>query len=210
MLMEDPRLQREGITSGVAIVVFIDGNNTNAAITFTEDVEKLIVANNLSGGVGGDYPLGAEAAKNIEESRIGQILIAGIAVFFVALYILSSTKRAMRIAIGTVAVGIALDGLAWYIGGRGIASSLSVLLGMGFAADYLSHASGEHILTGRDTMTRWWAAITSASAFALLGIVEFPPAQSTGRLLTLAILISVMLATFLSFKQSQIAVNTEL
>ena len=199
MLMDDSRLQKDGITTGVAIAVFIDGKNIDAGLIFKDDVEKLLATNNLSGGVGGELPTGAELAKSFDETRITQILVAGIAIFFVAHMILNSPIRASRIAIGTVAVGAALDGIAGLVGGRGITSSLSVLLGMGFAADYLSHASSEHSPTAMDTSARWWAAITSASAFVLLGIVTFPPAQNTGRLLTIGILISILLATCLSF-----------
>jgi predicted RND superfamily exporter protein len=199
MLMDDARLQKDGITTGVAIAVFIDGKNIDASLIFKDDVENLLATNNLSGGIGGELPTGAELAKKFDETRITQILVAGLAIFFVAHMILNSPIRASRIAIGTVAVGAALDGIASLIGGRGITSSLSVLLGMGFTADYLSHASTEHAPTAMDTSARWWAAITSASAFVLLGIVTFPPAQNTGRLLTIGILISIILATCLSF-----------
>ena len=199
MLMDDARLQKDGITTGVAIAVFIDGKNIDAGLIFKDDVDNLLATDNLSGGVGGELPTGAALAKRFDETRITQILIAGLAIFFVAHMILNSPIRASRIAIGTVAVGAALDGIAGLVGGRGITSSLSVLLGMGFTADYLSHASTEDAPTAMDTSARWWAAITSASAFVLLGIVTFPPAQNTGRLLTISILISIILATCLSF-----------
>ena len=199
MLMDDARLQKDGITTGVAIAVFIDGKNIDAGLIFKDDVDNLLATDNLSGGVGGELPTGAALAKRFDETRITQILIAGLAIFFVAHMILNSPIRASRIAIGTVAVGAALDGIAGLVGGRGITSSLSVLLGMGFTADYLSHASTEDAPTAMDTSARWWAAITSASAFVLLGIVTFPPAQNTGRLLTIGILISIILATCLSF-----------
>ena len=201
LFLDDPRLQSDGVTTGIAMIALIDGNNTDAALQFKKDVENLLESNNLSGLVGGDLPIGTEVANTFGETRISQIIFAGIAVFFVALYILNSTMRASRIAIGTVAVGIALDGLAWYLGGRGVASAPAVLLGMGFAADYLSHASGKHAPTRKDTEARWGAAITSASAFILLSVAVFPPAQSMGKLLTAAITISITLATLLSFNQ---------
>ena len=50
----------------------------------------------------------------------------------------------MRIAIGTVAIGLAVDGLASITGVRGVGTAPAVLLGMGFAAEYLAHASSGH------------------------------------------------------------------
>ncbi|MBT4406301.1 MAG: hypothetical protein HOC79_00310 [Euryarchaeota archaeon] len=69
---------------------------------------------------------------------------------------------------------------------------------MGFAADYLSHASVEHISTRKDSFARWRAAITSISVFILLGLTSFPPARNTGNLLTLSIIFSVILASCLA------------
>ena len=69
---------------------------------------------------------------------------------------------------------------------------------MGFAADYLSHASAGHKETKSDNFARWGAAITSVSLFILLTFAEFPPARQTGQLLAISILLSVILATSLS------------
>jgi len=79
----------------------------------------------------------------------------------------------------------------------------AVLLGMGFAADYLAHATAEHPPTRMDTYARWLAALTSVSIFAMIAFADFPPAMNTGQLLTASILFSVILATCLSFKQLQ-------
>jgi hypothetical protein len=106
--------------------------------------------------------------------------------------------KASRIAAGTVAIGIAVDGMASIIGSRGVHTAPAVLLGMGFAADYLSHASGDHYSTKQDNYARWGAAISSASIFILLGMANFPPARNTGRLLSISILFAVILATSLS------------
>ena len=155
--------------------------------------------NDLEGDIGGDLVAGAELAKEFGETRILQIIFAGIAVFIVTLYLLRSPIKASRIAIGTIAVGIAVDGMASIIGSRGVHTAPAVLLGMGFAADYLSHASAEHPSTKQDNFARWGAAISSVSIFLLLGFATFPPAQNTGRLLTISILFAVILATCLSF-----------
>ena len=83
----------------------------------------------------------------------------------------------MRISIGTIAVGAAVDGFASLIGERGVSTAPAVLLGMGFAADYLSHASAGHKETKSDNFARW---------------------GQTGQLLAISILLSVILATSLS------------
>ena len=69
---------------------------------------------------------------------------------------------------------------------------------MGFAADYLSHASAEHLPTKSDNAARWGAGITSISIFFLLGFATWPLAKNSGRLLSISVLISIILATFLS------------
>ncbi len=194
----DVRLQRDGVTTGVAIAVMIDGQNADAALGFYEDVEQLLQSEDVSGQVGGDLVIGASLAKSFEDTRITQILAAGLAVFLVSFLVTNSTKRALRIAIGTIAIGASVDGMASIVGDRGVNTAPAVLLGMGFAADYLSHASAEHPPTRKDTFARWGAAITSVSVFILLSFAVFPPAKSTGQLLSLSILFSVLLATCLA------------
>ncbi len=194
----NPLLKNEGVTTGVAISVLIDGNFADAAIDFSEDVRFLLSENDLNGNVGGQLISGAELAKDFGENRVYQILFAGMAVFIVAYILLRSPLRASRIAIGTIAIGAAVDGMASIIGSRGVHTAPAVLLGMGFAADYLSHASGEHPSTKQDNYARWGAAISSISIFLLLGFSVFPPAQNTGRLLTISILFAAILATCLS------------
>jgi len=194
----NPILENEGVTTGVAISVLIDGNFADAAIDFSEDVRFLLSENDLNGNVGGQLISGAELAKDFGENRVYQILFAGMAVFIVAYILLRSPLRASRIAIGTIAIGAAVDGMASIIGSRGVHTAPAVLLGMGFAADYLSHASGEHPSTKQDNYARWGAAISSISIFLLLGFSVFPPAQNTGRLLTISILFAAILATCLS------------
>ena len=196
--VEDARLQRDGVTTGVAIAVLIDGQNADAALQFLEDVEELLESNGFTGIVGGDLPIGASLARSFEDTRVTQIVAAGCAVFAVSVAITNSPKRAVRIAIGTIAIGAAVDGMASIVGARGVITAPVVLLGMGFAADYLSHASVEHIPTRKDTFARWGAAITSISVFVLLGLTSFPPARNTGNLLSLSILFSVVLASCLA------------
>ena len=95
-------------------------------------------------------------------------------------------------------IGIAVDGLASYIGGRKVSTAPAVLLGMGFAADYLSHATISDKRDRSDDYARWGAALTSLSIFALVIFSRFPPAQDTGQLLSLSIILSALLATFAS------------
>ena len=192
------RLQHEGITSGVAIAVFIDGQNSEAAIQFMDDLDLLMERNQIDGVVGGDLPTGAQASKTFEESRITQILSAGLVIFIVAYFALRNPKQAARIAVGSIAIGAAVDGMATLFGGRGVNTALAVLLGMGFAADYLSHASADHRPTRLDMSARWGAALSSVSVFFLLSMTTFPPAKNTGQLLTISILFSAILATCLA------------
>ncbi|MEE3309874.1 MAG: hypothetical protein VX230_00065, partial [Candidatus Thermoplasmatota archaeon] len=176
----------------------IDGRNSDAAVQFTEDVEELLHINGMEGVVGGDLPVGAKAAETFEKTRVTQILAAGVAIFLVAFIALRVPIQAARIAIGAVAIGAAVDGMASIFGGRGVNTALAVLLGMGFAADYLSHASAEHRPTKLDMSARWWAALSSISVFVLLAMTTFPPARDSGRLLSVSILFSVILATCLA------------
>ena len=199
ILMNDFRLIEDDVTKGVAIAAFIDGENADAALDFKYDVEELLEINNFSGVIGGDLPIGAELAKSFDNSRIIQILLAGFAVFMAAYFITGSYQKALRIAIGTVAIGIAVDGFASHLGGRKVSTAPAVLLGMGFAADYLSHASVNEKRDRSDDYARWGAALTSLSIFALVVFSKFPPAQDTGQLLSISILLSALLATFASF-----------
>ena len=196
--VEDARLQRNGVTTGVAIAVLIDGQNGDAALQFLDDVEELLESNGFTGKVGGDLPIGASLARSFEDTRVIQIVAAGCAVFAVSAVVTHSPKRAARIAIGTIAIGAAVDGMASIVGERGVITAPVVLLGMGFAADYLSHASVDHIPTRKNTYARWGAAITSISVFIMLGFTTFPPAKNTGNLLSLSILFSVVLASCLA------------
>ena len=83
--------------------------------------------------------------------------------------------------------------------GRSINTATTVLLGMGFAADYLSHASSEHQQTKNDMVARWGAGITSISIFCWLSFATWPLAKNSGRLLTISLLLSLIIATILSF-----------
>ena len=198
-LFQDLRLQKDGVTTGVSIAVFIDGRNSDAAMQFSDDVEGLMAENGMEGVVGGDLPIGAKAADTFENTRVTQILSAGVAIFLVAFIALRVPIQAGRIAVGAVAIGAAVDGMASIFGGRGVNTALAVLLGMGFAADYLAHASAEHRPTKLDMSARWWAALSSISVFILLAMTSFPPARDAGRLLSISILFSVILATCLAF-----------
>ena len=204
-IMEDHRLQDGGVTTGVAIAVFIDGGNADAALQFLDDVTDLMEAKDVSGVIGGELVVGASLAKDFEDSRITQIIAAGAAVFIVAAIVTNSPKKAMRIAIGTVAIGLAVDGLASITGERGVGTAPAVLLGMGFAADYLAHASSGHKVTFSDNFARWGAALTSVSVFIMLSFADFPPAKQTGVLLSISIILSVVLATSLTLVPSEVA-----
>ena len=208
-LFQDVRLQKDGVTTGVSIAVFIDGRNSDAAMEFSDDVKQLMDENGMDGVIGGDLPVGAEAAQTFEKTRVTQILSAGVAIFLVALFALRVPIQAGRIAVGAVAIGAAVDGMASIFGGRGVNTALAVLLGMGFAADYLSHASAEHRPTKLDMSARWWAALSSISVFILLAMTSFPPARDSGRLLSVSILFSVILATCLAFMHGTDAVNEQ-
>jgi len=168
-----------------------------------------MIENGMDGVIGGDLPVGAEAAQTFEKTRVTQILSAGVAIFLVALFALRVPIQAGRIAVGAVAIGAAVDGMASIFGGRGVNTALAVLLGMGFAADYLSHASAEHRPTKLDMSARWWAALSSISVFILLAMTSFPPARDSGRLLSVSILFSVILATCLAFMHGTDAVNEQ-
>ena len=195
----DMRLQHDGETVGVSIAVLIDGENSIAAMQFAEDTEDLLEQNGFTGVVGGDLPTGGRAAETFEQSRVTQILTAGAAIFVVAMFVMRTPLPAARIAIGAIAIGAAVDGLASSFGGRGVNTALAVLLGMGFAADYLAHASADHTPTKLDMSARWWAALSSASVFILLAMTTFPPSKNSGQLLSLSILLSAILATCLAF-----------
>ncbi len=199
VIFQDMRLARDGETSGVSIAVLIDGKDSMAAMQFAEDAEWLLEENGFTGITGGDLPTGARAAEIFEESRVSQILFAGVAIFIVALFVVRTPLQAARIAVGAIAIGAAVDGLASSFGGRGVNTALAVLLGMGFAADYLAHSSAEHAPTKLDMSARWWAALSSASVFILLATTTFPPAKNSGQLLSLSIVLSVILATCLAF-----------
>ena len=204
LIVKDPRLQSDGATYAVVLVVYLDGQNTDSALAFNDDVRTLLSDMDISGDIGGNLAVGAEAAHSFDESRMSQIFGAGIAVFFVAFFVLRSPEKALRIAVGTVVVGAAVDGMASLLGGRGVGSAPAVLLGMGFAADYLSHSSSsDHAPTSSDHAARWWAAFTSMCVFILIAFTTFPPSSETGRLLTLSIFFSVLLATALSLYQTQ-------
>ena len=197
-VMDDHRLQRNGKTTGYIIAIFIDGSNANAALRLQDDVSDLIERYDAEYTIGGELVTGASLAEDFDNTRVFQILAAGICVFLIATFVSKSPVRAMRIAIGTVAIGSAVDGFASLIGERGVSTAPAVLLGMGFAADYLSHASAGHNETRNDNFARWGAAITSISVFMLLTLAEFPPAKQTGQLLAISIMLSVILATCLA------------
>jgi predicted RND superfamily exporter protein len=198
IILDDARLQRNGVTTGISIAVLIDVQNAEAGLIFTDDVAKLMNQMEIQGDIGGELPTGGGLARSFEENRMNQILLAGLAIFVASIFVTRAPSRAARIAIGTIAIGLAVDGLASLFGGRSINTAPTVLLGMGFAADYLSHASAEHLPTKNDTAARWGAGITSISIFFLLGFATWPLAKDSGQLLSISVLMSIILATFLS------------
>ena len=198
ILLDDPVLRNEGEMTGIHLIAIIDGEDADGAYLFQQDLIDLMEHNGLTGVVGGDLVVGIALAKAFEATRVVQVLAAGAAVFVLAGVVTDSRHQALRIAIGTVAVGIAVDGLASHMGGRGVNTAPAVLLGMGFAADYLAHASAGHRTTSRDAFARWGAALSSVSVFAVVGLSRYPPAQDTGQLLAISVLLSVMLAAILA------------
>lgn len=206
-ILEDHRLQTSGETTGFIIAAFIDGSNSDAALEFLDDVLLLLEETDNEGIVGGELITGASLANDFDDSRIMQIFGAGIAVLIIALVVTKSGSRSLRIAIGTIAIGAAVDGCASLIGERGVSTAPAVLLGMGFAADYLSHASAEHRETKHDRFARWGAAITSMSVFFLLSFAQFPPARQTGQLLAISIAMSVILASCLAYLGHYYSIN---
>ncbi|DAC37492.1 MAG TPA: hypothetical protein D7H83_08010, partial [Candidatus Poseidoniales archaeon] len=115
-VMDDHRLQRNGKTTGYIIAVFIDGSNANAALRLQDDVSDLIERYDAEYTIGGELVTGASLAEDFDNTRVFQILAAGICVFLIATFVSKSPVRAMRIAIGTVAIGSAVDGFASLIG----------------------------------------------------------------------------------------------
>ena len=198
LLLEDSVLRMDGDMTGVLLIAIIDGEDADGAHLFQQDVTDLMEHNDLTGVIGGDLVIGIALAKAFEATRVVQVLAAGVAVFALAGMVSGSRHQALRIAVGTVAVGIAVDGLASHMGGRGVNTAPAVLLGMGFAADYLAHASAGHRSTSRDALARWGAAFSSVSVFAVVGLSRYPPAQDTGQLLAISVLLSVMLAAILA------------
>lgn len=209
LLMSDSRLSDGGETTGVIVLAVVDGEDADAAFSFSGDVEALLEVHGLEGEVGGDLVTGIKVAKSFENTRILQIALAGVMIFVVAWAVTGSHQQSVQIAVGSVAVGISVDGLASFLGGRGVSTAPAVLLGMGFAADYLSHASEPHPVTRSDFSARWKAAITSAALFILISFSEFPPAKDTGQLLTSAIFVSVVLATALSVRLASPLTKTD-
>ncbi|MCS5538058.1 MAG: hypothetical protein NZ770_08125, partial [Candidatus Poseidoniaceae archaeon] len=70
LFLKDSRLQTDGSTSGVAIVALIDGQDSDAALQFKDDVENLLEQNGLTGGIGGDLIMGASLTRDFDESRM--------------------------------------------------------------------------------------------------------------------------------------------
>ena len=201
IVLQDPWLRVGDEITGCIIIAVIDGEDSFSAFEFSMDTEQLLADNNLSGEVGGDLITGISLAKSFEQTRILQILFAGVIVFIISYFMTNSYQRAVRIAIGTIAVGIAVDGLASHLGGRGVNTAPAVLLGMGFAADYLSHASDNSKENRYDNYARWGAAISSGMVFFVVSFSQFPPAKNTGLLLSITIVISVLIATSLAYAQ---------
>ena len=202
VILTDPWLRIDGQIIGGMIIAIIDGEDSESAYQFLLDTQQLIDDNHLSGEIGGQLITGIDLAKSFEQTRIIQILCAGLIVLIISLSMTRSIEKSLRIAVGTIAVGIAVDGLASHLGGRGVNTAPAVLLGMGFAADYLSHASEKVNSWRLDNYARWGAAITSGLVFLAVSFSKFPPARSTGLLLSLTILISVVLATCLAVVSS--------
>lgn len=202
VILNDPWLRVNGEIVGGMLIAIIDGEDSDSAYQFLTDTRQLMHDNQIDGEIGGQLITGIDLAKSFEQTRILQILSAGVIVFMIAFMMTRSVEKSVRIAVGTIAVGIAVDGLASHFGGRGVNTAPAVLLGMGFAADYLSHASDKTKSWRLDNYARWGAAITSGLVFLTVSFSRFPPAKNTGLLLSLTIVISVLLATCLSIVSS--------
>ena len=209
VILQDPWLRSDGVINGGIIMAIIDGEDSESAYQFSIDTNNLIADNNLSGEIGGQLITGISLAKSFEQTRIIQIIAAGLVVLIIGLGMTRSFDKSIRIAIGTIAVGIAVDGLASHFGGRGVNTAPAVLIGMGFAADYLSHASKKTRSLIAENYARWGAALTSGTVFFAVSFSQFPPAKNTGILLSATILISVILATCLAFMYSNSSSSQE-
>ena len=122
-MLDDHRLQSDGETIALVIGIFIDGGNANAALDFKDDVSNLVEDYETGYTIGGELITGAALAEEFDDTRIFQILAAGFCVFLIALFVSRSPTRAMRIAVGTIAIGAAVDGFASIIGERGVTLS---------------------------------------------------------------------------------------
>ena len=112
VIINDPWLRVNGDITGGMIIAIIDGEDSESAYQFLLDTQDLMATNNVSGEIGGQLITGIDLAKSFEQTRIIQILAAGCAVFVIAFGLTRSPEKAIRIAAGTIAVGIAVDGLA--------------------------------------------------------------------------------------------------
>ena len=168
--MADPRLQQEGRTTGIAFEVLVDSRDADVALEFGADLVYLLEEMGIQGVIGGDLYVGAVTSAQFESTRIVQVLLAGGLVTLVASTVLQSPMKGLRIGIGAIAIGAGVDALAGVLVGRSMATAPAVLLGMGFAADYLTHASEGHGRDRGDTEARWWAGLTSVSVFVLIAL----------------------------------------
>ena len=81
IMLDDARLQRNGVTTGISIAVLIDVQNADAGLIFADDVAELLNQMDIQGDIGGDLPTGGGLARTFEENRVNQILFAGLAIF---------------------------------------------------------------------------------------------------------------------------------
>ena len=117
--------------TGIHLIAIIDGEDADGAYLFQQDLIGLMEHNGLTGVVGGDLVVGMPWPRpSSQKGRTG----AGCGrcgVRFGGL-VTSSRHPALRIAIGTVAVGIAVDGLASHMGA--VESTLRPRSFLGWAA----------------------------------------------------------------------------
>ena len=137
---------------------------------FSEDVKQLIFYNGLTGYTGGELETGASLSKSFEETRDNQILLAGVVVSVVAYVILRKIRPSLRIAIGTVALGLTIDGVASHLGGRGV--NASSVIGHGLLP-IISHAASGHTPSRNVCRHVEGAALSSVAIFILLAFTTF-------------------------------------
>ena len=99
VILSDPWLRVDGEIVGGMIIAIIDGEDSESAYQFLLDTENLIAENQISGEIGGQLITGIDLAKSFEQTRIIQILAAGLIVLIIAFLMTKSSEKSLRIAV---------------------------------------------------------------------------------------------------------------